>query len=55
MDNQLGQKIKKNELDLEDYIAKRKYSRLSDQALDLVKTGSTSMEEVYSIIVESNR
>lgn len=55
MDVELAENIKNGELNLETYIAKKNYSRLSDQALDLVETGVTSIEETYSIMIESNR
>ncbi len=55
MDNSLAQKIKRGDLDLETYIAKKNYSRLADKAMELVISGITSIEEVYSIIIESGR
>ena len=53
IDLRLSQEIKKNTSQLETFASKNKLSRLSDKALQLVKSGTTSIEEVYSIIIEA--
>ncbi len=49
----LSQEIKKEESNLQSYISKSEHSRLSDKAIQLIKNGTTSIEEVYSIIIEA--
>lgn len=49
----LAQEIKKDSSQLELFISKNGHSRLSDKAIQLVKNGTTSIEEVYSIIIEA--
>ncbi|MEE9363939.1 MAG: GspE/PulE family protein [Cellulophaga sp.] len=53
IDIPLAQEIKKNSSDLGQYVSKEKYSSLSDKAIELVKSGVTSIEEVYSLILEA--
>jgi len=53
VEGELAQEIRKNSSDLEQYVSKQKFSRLSDKAIELVKKGETSIEEVYSIIIEA--
>ncbi|WP_396591868.1 GspE/PulE family protein [Allomuricauda sp. R78024] len=48
-----AQEIKKNSSNLEEYVSKENYSRLPDKAIELVQKGITSIEEVYSIIIEA--
>ncbi len=54
IDIDVSREIKKDSSNLEEYISSKKYSRLSHKAIDLVKTGVTSIEEVYSIIIEAH-
>lgn len=52
IDNVLTQEIKKNSTNLEESIADYSESSLSGKAVRLVQKGITSIEEVYSIIIE---
>lgn len=52
IDNVLTQEIKKNSTNLEESISGYAESNLSGKAIRLVKNGITSIEEVYSIIIE---
>lgn len=53
VEGELAQEIKRNPSNLEQYVSKQKFSRLSDKAIELVKKGKTSIEEVFSIIIEA--
>jgi type II secretory ATPase GspE/PulE/Tfp pilus assembly ATPase PilB-like protein len=53
VDLNLNKELKRNAAELESFIAKKNHSRLSDKAIQLVKNGITSVEEVYSIIIEA--
>ena len=53
IDLPLAQEIKKNSTNLEESIAGFSDSNLSGKAIDLVKKGITSIEEVYAIIIEA--
>lgn len=53
IDLSLSQEIKKDSSQLESFVSKTGNSRLSDKAIQLVKNGTTSIEEVYSIIIEA--
>ena len=48
-----SQEIKKNTSELEMFVSQNDFPRLSDKAIELVKNGITSVEEVYSIIIEA--
>ncbi len=48
----LSQQIKKHAANLEAVVAENKAGNLSDKAIQLVQKGITSIEEVYSIIIE---
>ncbi|MBQ4821393.1 type II/IV secretion system protein [Aquimarina sp. MMG016] len=52
IDGVLAQEIKKNSTNLEEAISDYGDSSLSSKAIQLVKNGITSIEEVYSIIIE---
>ena len=53
IDSDLAQKIKSNSEKLEEHKEENKYySSLSEKALQLITDGITSIEEVYSIIIE---
>ncbi len=52
IDTILKQEIKKNSVNLEEAINDYATSSLSGKAIRLVKNGTTSIEEVYSIIIE---
>ncbi|SEK30019.1 type IV pilus assembly protein PilB [Aquimarina amphilecti] len=53
IDSILTQEIKKNSTNLEESISDYKESNLSGKAIRLVQNGITSIEEVYSIIIEN--
>ncbi|NHF58996.1 type II/IV secretion system protein [Flavobacteriaceae bacterium TP-CH-4] len=53
IDASLAQEIKKSASHLESFISEKNVSRLFDKAIELVKNGTTSIEEVYSIIIEA--
>ncbi|RKN76841.1 GspE/PulE family protein [Ulvibacterium marinum] len=53
IDLALSLEIKKNSSSLESFVSKNNISRLADKALQLVENGTTSIEEVYSIIIET--
>lgn len=53
IDQPLAQEIKKNATNLEESIADFSETSLSGKAIDLVKKGITSVEEVYAIIIEA--
>lgn len=53
IDQPLAQEIKKNATNLEESIADYSETNLSGKAIDLVKKGITSIEEVYAIIIEA--
>ncbi len=53
IDVTLSQGIKKSPSQLESFVSKEEVTRLSDKAIALVKNGTTSVEEVYSIIIEA--
>lgn len=50
IDSFLANAIRKNELNVEDYFKKKKINTLKDSALLLLEQGSTSLEEIWSII-----
>lgn len=52
IDNILTKEIKKNSINLEESISDYAESSLSGKAIRLVENGVTSIEEVYSIIIE---
>lgn len=54
VDINLAREIKRGTSDLEDFLIKEKHQSLSKKAIELVKKGITSIEEVYSIIIEEN-
>lgn len=47
----LAQHIKNNSLQIDDYLAEHNIQQLSDQALQLIKEGVTSVDEVYALLV----
>lgn len=47
---ELAQHIKNNELTIEDYLNTKKIKLLGAQALDLVREGITSVDEVFSLL-----
>ncbi len=53
IDASLSQEIKKAPSHLDSFVSEKNFSRLSDKAIELVKKGITSIEEVYSIIIEA--
>ncbi|NER16770.1 GspE/PulE family protein [Spongiivirga citrea] len=48
--NTLSDRIKTNELQIDDYIAENNINTLKQNAIALVKDGTTSIEEVFSIL-----
>lgn len=50
IDNNLTNQIKKNVLDVEAYLNEKKISTLKMNALQLIKDGITSIEEVYTLL-----
>ncbi|MDY8138470.1 GspE/PulE family protein [Aquimarina sp. 2201CG5-10] len=52
IDSKLTQEIKKNSVNLEESISDYTASSLSGKAMRLIQNGITSIEEVYSIIIE---
>lgn len=52
VDHELAQEIKKDSIHLEDKVEGYQETSLSGKAIKLVENGITSIEEVYSIIIE---
>jgi len=53
IDAGLSKHIKNNKLEIAEDLSKRKISRLADNALELLKSGLTSAEEIYPILANS--
>lgn len=53
IDKALEQEIKLNSLEIDDYIRTHKIQTLKDNALKLVKEGTTSVSEVYPILISN--
>lgn len=53
IDKVLEMEIKQNSLQIDDYIRTKKIKTLKDNALQLVKEGVTSIDEVYSILISN--
>lgn len=47
---ELSTHIKNNELQIDDYLDKHKIKQLSDQAIQLISDGETSINEVFSLL-----
>ena len=47
---ELVEKIKTNTLEIEDYLQEKKIHTLKSNAIELVTNGSTSIEEIYSLL-----
>ena len=47
---ELQSSIKHNKLQIDDYIVREKIATLKSNAIKLVKNGTTSIEEVYSLL-----
>ncbi len=54
MDHELAECIKRNETDVSQLLKKRNIGILADNAFNLLKTGHTSIEEVYPILFNSS-
>lgn len=52
VDKELMSLIKTNVLSIEDYIENKNINTLKQNALDLIKEGTTSIEEVFSLLME---
>ena len=50
IDDDLREMIRRNELNATEYHEKEKIKTLADQAFHLLVDGTTSLEEVYSIL-----
>jgi type IV pilus assembly protein PilB len=48
----LTQHIKNNELEIDDYLAEHKIATLKTNAIELVKNGTTSIEEAYPLLTD---
>jgi type IV pilus assembly protein PilB len=48
---ELHQKIKENEMDIETYIENHHIITLQDNALRLLANGTTSIEEIYPLLI----
>ena len=44
--------IKSNTLSIEDYLEHKQIHTLKHNAVDLIKDGTTSIEEVFSLLME---
>jgi type IV pilus assembly protein PilB len=44
--------IKKNQLSIDDYLQEHKVCTLKENALSLIKDGTTSIEEVFSLLMD---
>ncbi|RYJ42046.1 GspE/PulE family protein [Flavobacterium beibuense] len=51
IDKELTGFIKNNALDIDDYIERNKIQTLQKNAVDLIKDGTTSIEEVFSLLM----
>ncbi len=51
VDEELGQAIKENQLDSSEFMKERNIQTLADQAMALFEEGMTSVEEIYSILM----
>jgi type IV pilus assembly protein PilB len=51
IDNQLSTLIKNNQLTIDDYIQEKEIVTLKKNALELIKNGTTSIEEVFSLLM----
>ncbi|MDG5490645.1 GspE/PulE family protein [Psychroserpens sp. SPM9] len=49
--NDLMSRIKNNHLDIDDYIKAEGISTLKDNAVELIRNGITSVEEVYALLI----
>ena len=52
IDNFLTNQIKSNGLDIEIYLLEKKIATLKTKAFELIQLGETSIEEVYSLLIE---
>ncbi len=50
--SELTKPIKENQISIEDYFNRRKIPTLKSNAIDLVKQGVTSVEEVYALLMQ---
>lgn len=51
IDFELGMKIRKNEMDIKEQLTDKNIKGLADQAYDLLANGQTTIEEIYSILL----
>lgn len=49
---ELTELIKKNVLEIDDYLIKNKIKTLKENALDLVLQGETTVEEIYALLID---
>ncbi len=54
IDYDLANNIKIENLDVVELLKQKKVKRLSDQAFDLLSTGQTTIDEIYTILLSSN-
>lgn len=52
IDNEFSQNISKNEAEIKTLLEEHQIKSLKDQAIDLIKSGVTSYEEAYSILIQ---
>ena len=53
VDEEVGKAIKENQLDGADYLGAQNIKTLADQAISLFESGQTSIDEIYSILMNS--
>lgn len=51
MDEIMAENIKENKMDISSDVKENGFSKLSEKALEMLQTGETSLEEVYSILI----
>lgn len=51
MTTALAQKMRKSDLDISDYLKENKITTLASAAIELVKSGITSIEEIYPVLL----
>ncbi len=51
IDHQLAEKIKEGQLRIDDLLEEKKVVKLNEKAFELFKNGETSLEEVYSLLL----
>jgi type IV pilus assembly protein PilB len=52
INRELSLPIKNNNLEIKDYMAKNNIDTLKTNAIEMIKNGTTSVEEVYTLLTE---